>query len=128
MAGAIPRSPNPDAAIATPQGFGYAFVTPYPTGSGNLVGGASFVVLTADWRETLGVDRGLLVSTVAPGSPAQTAGLKASDVVLSVGDSPVGSPGALWRAVNAAGKDMVTLKVLRAKKEITIILKPAEKK
>ena len=39
MAGAQPRSPNPDAAIATPQGFGYAFVTPYATGPGNLVGG-----------------------------------------------------------------------------------------
>ena len=128
MAGTMPRSPNPDAAIATPQGFGYAFVTPYATGSGNLIGGASFVVLTADWRETLGVERGLLVSTVAPGSPAQTAGLKASDVVLAVGDTPVGSPGALWQAVNTAGKDGVTLKVQRAKKEITIVLKPADKR
>ena len=129
LAGSLPRIANPDGSIAAPQGFAYAFMTPYPSsGAPMMVSGAMFIVLTPDWRETLGVEKGLLVSNVTMGSPAQAAGLKASDVVLSVGDSPVASPVTLWRALNEAGKDGVTLKVLRARKEISIVLKPGERR
>lgn len=129
MTGSLQRMPNPDGAMPTSAGSGFALMTPYPaSGAPMMVSGAMFIVLTPDWRETLGVEKGLLVSHVAMGSPAHAAGLKASDVVLSVGDSPVASPRALWSAVNEAGKDGVTLKVLRARKEITIVLKPAERR
>lgn len=88
-----------------------------------MIGGASFLTLDTEWRETLGVDKGLLVLAVAAGSPAQAAGLRKSDVVLAVGDTPVATPGALWRIVNQAGKDGVTLKIQRGKQPITIVLK-----
>ena len=126
MAGALPRSPSPDVATPPRDGFAYACVTPFPMGGANVIFGATFVVLDAEWRDLVGADKGLLVVAVAPGSPAQGAGLRKSDVVLSVGDIPVASPGALWRAVNDAGKDGVTLKLLRAKKELTIVLKPRD--
>jgi membrane-associated protease RseP (regulator of RpoE activity) len=120
---AQPRIAPPAAPEAPAGGFGYAFVTPYPTGGGNLIGGASFVVLDQDWRETLGVDRGLLVVSVAPGSPAQAAGLRKSDVVTAAGDTPVARTGDLWRAVNAAGRDGVALKVQRGRKEIVVTIR-----
>jgi serine protease Do len=116
-------SVGPDGAAG---GFGYAFVTPYATGAGNLIAGASFVVLDQDWRETLGVDRGLLVVSVAPGSPAQAAGLRKSDVVTAVGDTPVARTGDLWRAVNAAGREGVALKVQRGRKEIVVTIKAGD--
>ena len=50
-------SVGPDGAAG---GFGYAFVTPYATGAGNLIAGASFVV---------GVDTGLLHLAAAFGVP-----------------------------------------------------------
>ena len=55
-------------------------------------------MLDQDRRETLGVDRGFLVVNVAPGSPAQAAGLRKSDVVTAVGDGRWAAP-APYRAV-----------------------------
>lgn len=42
--------------------------------------------------EYFGVKRGLLVRSVAKGSPAEKAGLKAGDVLTSIGDRPVATP------------------------------------
>jgi serine protease Do len=39
----------------------------------------------------LPVDQGVIVSDVIPGSPAETAGLKIQDVIVSLDDKPVGS-------------------------------------
>jgi serine protease Do len=39
----------------------------------------------------LPVDQGVIVSDVMPGSPAETAGLKIQDIILSLDDKPVGS-------------------------------------
>jgi serine protease Do len=42
--------------------------------------------------EYFGVKHGLLVRSVAKGSPAEKAGLKAGDVLTSIGDRPVATP------------------------------------
>jgi len=39
----------------------------------------------------LGKEQGVIISDVTPGSPAETAGLKIQDIILSVDDKPVGS-------------------------------------
>lgn len=119
--GLLPRTPSPEPTGR--GGFSYSFFAPYPMAGANLIAGASFVPIDDDWRETLGVDRGLLVMSVAPGSPAQGAGLRKSDVVLAVGDVQVVRVADLWRAVNAAGPDGVTLKVQRGRKEVVVVLK-----
>ena len=119
--GALPRAANPEGSGR--GSFSYTLMTPYPMAGMNLIAGASFVPIDDDWRETLGVDRGLLIMSVAPGSPAQTAGLRKSDVVLSVGDVQVVRVTDLWRAVNAAGRDGVSLKVQRGRKDVMIVLK-----
>ncbi|MCX5754815.1 MAG: PDZ domain-containing protein [Gemmatimonadetes bacterium] len=126
--GFVPRSTNPERTPQPRDGFSYSTVTPFAMGGANVIAGATFVILDAEWRELVGADKGLLVVAVAQGSPAQTAGLRKGDVVLAVGDTPVASSGALWRAVNDAGKDGVTLKLLRARKEVSIVLKPRDGK
>jgi C-terminal processing protease CtpA/Prc len=102
---------------------GFAFMTPYPTMGPSMLGGASFLTLDADWRETLGVDKGLLVTAVAAGSPAQSAGLKKGDVIVAAGENPVATMAAFWRFVNTAGPDGVTLKLVRGGKPATAVFK-----
>ena len=60
------------------------------------------------------VDGGLVVGRVAPGGPAQTAGIGPGDVILGVGEEPVGDMEQLWRKVRALGPAgvEVPLKVL----------------
>ncbi|WP_028796236.1 S1C family serine protease [Thalassobaculum salexigens] len=60
------------------------------------------------------VDGGLVVGRVAPGGPAQTAGIGPGDVILGVGEEPVADMEQLWRKVRALGSAgvAVPLKVL----------------
>ncbi len=103
---------------------GFVFMTPFAAAGPNLIGGAQFLTLDAQWRETLGVDKGLLVLSVAAGSPAETAGLRKSDVIVAVGDSAVTSVAELWRMVNQSGTDGLTLRVQRARQNVAIVFKP----
>ena len=48
--------------------------------------------LTAHLRQAIGEDRGVLVVEVAPGSPAEKAGLRPHDVVISLDDQRIYSP------------------------------------
>jgi membrane-associated protease RseP (regulator of RpoE activity) len=124
VAGTLPG----DGSAAFPRSgaaSGYAFVMPFPKVAADqlYIGGATFFTLDGNWRETLKVDKGLLVMMVAPGGPAETAGLRPSDVVVAVGDSAITSPGVLLRQINSRGSAGVPLKVLRAGKAVTVTLK-----
>lgn len=121
-------SVEPTMALPRSPGGGFAAITPFATSGVSMVSGAAFLALDSDWKETLGVDRGLLVTLVSAGSPAQAAGLKKGDIILSSGDEPVSTPAALRRLVGMNGANGVTLKVLRGqgKATVTITLKPRE--
>lgn len=87
----------------TPIEFGYLGVKTQ-TASTNRVGG--------------------LIASVEPDSPADTAGIRADDVVIRVDDNPVGSGADLAAAVRARiPGDTVKLLVLRDGKELTIPVK-----
>lgn len=60
------------------------------------------------------INGALVVGKVAPGGPAQTAGIGPGDVILGVGEEPVGDMEQLWRKVRALGPAgvAVPLKVL----------------
>lgn len=60
------------------------------------------------------VNGALVVGRVAPGGPAQTAGIGPGDVILGIGGEPVGDMEQLWRKVRALGPAgvEVPLKVL----------------
>lgn len=78
-------------------------------------GGAHVVETTPDLREALGVNDGLLVVAVDPGTPAEESTLRAGDVIVSAGGGPVTRPRQLVRAVERemARHTSITLEVLR---------------
>ena len=71
---------------------------------------------------------GLLVETVAPNSPAATAGIRAGDVILKADSVEVKSNGVWVRQLHETRGRGMTLVVLRDKQEVRILLIPEPKK
>jgi len=87
--------------------------------------GASFDRITSNIAEALGMDRpaGALVTNVAPGSPAERAGLKPADVVVTVNGKPVETPEALdYRLATLPVGETAELNVLREGKRLTLTM------
>jgi Do/DeqQ family serine protease len=72
-------------------------------GPGTDEWGLSVESLTGDaaLRRDLPVARGLLVTDVQPGSPAEKAGLRRGDVILEIARRPADDPANLYRALGA---------------------------
>ncbi|MCX8052819.1 MAG: Do family serine endopeptidase [Armatimonadetes bacterium] len=83
--------------------------------------------LTPVTREKLGVDKGALVESVDPNTPAGKAGIKVMDVIISVGNKPVNNASDLRRIVQSypPGSE-VKIVIIRDKKEKTITVKLGE--
>lgn len=92
--------------------------------------GLGVETLTGDIAEALGLSssRGVLVSDVMTGSPAERAGIIASDVVLTVNGRPVGDVGALSAEVATLAADRtVMVEIWRNGRPLSIELLPASK-
>ncbi|MEX1183551.1 MAG: PDZ domain-containing protein [Gemmatimonadota bacterium] len=84
------------------------------------VAGAELSELNPDLAEYFGTTTGVLVLNARAGTPAARAGLRAGDVILSVGGTSVSSIAELRRAIRAAPSDDVELRVLRRGTQIDI--------
>ena len=87
------------------------------------IAGATMIRPNADLRETFGVKNGVLVLDVARGSPASGSGLKGGDVIVSAGRLMVTSPLSIQRAIENADGSEVVLKIVRKKKEQSLVLR-----
>jgi S1-C subfamily serine protease len=86
--------------------------------------GAEFIALNPDLSDALEVRReGVFVTTVIPGSPAQIAGLRGGDVVLTADSIRLDDPIALVRAIRESDDRSIKLGVIRKRKAQTILLK-----
>jgi S1-C subfamily serine protease len=88
------------------------------------------VMIPDSFRQSTGRDSGLMVVSLASGAPAETAGILPGDIVLDIGDIPVGRPRALAAAMGADRiGQTVALKLLRAGTlqtvAVTIAIRPA---
>jgi membrane-associated protease RseP (regulator of RpoE activity) len=91
--------------------------------------GAYVENLTPQLRDFFGVkkDAGILIRSVERGSPAETAGLKAGDVIIRVGQDPVNDSGDWRRAMRNQSGD-VTVGIVREKREQNVTVKLPERK
>ncbi len=88
------------------------------SGQGTPRVGLALAPISPDMREQLGLPEhahGAVVQQVTPGSPADGAGIQQGDVVVGVGNKPVGSPQAAIEAIQTAtkGGHDVALRILR---------------
>jgi C-terminal processing protease CtpA/Prc len=90
--------------------------------------GALVEPLTTQMAEYLGVPSGLMVKQVARKSQAETAGLKAFDVILKVGSDPIATLADWDRALRSNQGKGVQLTVLRDKKQQTLTLQVDSKR
>ncbi len=87
-----------------------------PHGNGGKIG-LALAPLNQEAREGLNVPagtKGVVIAAVRPDSPASDAGLRAGDVLLGVGNHPVGSPEDAVRAIGGRdSKQALALRVMR---------------
>jgi len=98
-------------------------------GQGNPSIGVTLAVLTPELRQQLGLPgqlRGAVISEVAPGSAAETAGLQSGDVIVGVGDQPVASPREAASAIRGALRDghSVALRIVRDGQQAFVAVSP----
>jgi hypothetical protein len=90
--------------------------------------GALVEPLTSQMAEYLGVPSGLMVKQVARKSEAETAGLKAFDVILKVGSDQIATVADWDRSLRANQGKPVQVTVLRDKKQQTLTLQVDSKR
>ena len=66
------------------------------------------------------------IGQVAPGSPAEAAGLKVEDGLLRVAGSPLQSFADVPAKVRAAGDQPITFEILRGAERLTLSIAPRE--
>jgi len=103
----------------------YYFDTPSPRAFAFMTGatprlGVGLVDLTPQLSEYFGVESGVLVSEVKEESAAQTAGLKAGDVITEVGGKPTSDSREVREELSAVESGPVTLTVIRNGKPLTV--------
>jgi C-terminal processing protease CtpA/Prc len=87
--------------------------------------GATMTSINEDLESLTGVDEGILVLRVAPGTPAATSGLRGGDVIIRVNDEDCESVRDLQRAMQRAsskGVRRIALVVSRKQRETPITL------
>jgi serine protease Do len=118
------------AIIANAQGLGFAipinlakWVADQLLKYGKVIRGWLGVVvqdLTPPVAEALGLDHGVIVLKVLPGSPAEKAGLKPGDIILEVNGKPVKSVTDLqFEIMKTKPGNKVNLLVLRGDKKLS---------
>jgi S1-C subfamily serine protease len=113
-----PKLPMPRVAGPFGGGYMYGFTT-----TNSAIAGATLMPLSDDWRATLGVDNGVLVTKVLPGTPAKDSGLHDGDVIISADGQSVASVRSLSRIVSNSTSNSVKLQIIRAGKPQSLVLR-----
>ena len=123
MSAMAPMPPAPPLLEMSPVGPTPAMIAGYGMSS---VAGAQLAALTDGLARTVGVERGVLVTQSAIGSPAFRSGLNDGDVIVRVAGEPVRTVADVRELVQAAvdnGEGSVVLDCVRARKPYRVVLR-----
>ena len=118
-----PLPPVPPLLAMSPLGPTLAMIASYGM---NSVAGAQLAALTDGLARTVGVQRGVLVTQSAVGSPAFRSGLSDGDVIVRVAGEPVRTVADVRELVQTAvdrGASSVVLDCVRARKPYRVVLR-----
>jgi len=104
-----------------PGDFNFDIDLDFPGARARL--GVSVQELPEQLAQYFGTKGGVLVASVTADSPAAKAGLKAGDVITTVGGKTVGTRGDLVRALRDLGDSETTIGIVREKHETTVTAK-----
>jgi C-terminal processing protease CtpA/Prc len=117
--GAVVRTDRADTTSAVTSGsFGYAgpMVNLFTRGV-NPVAGVQLVSVNEELSQATGVEQGLLVIQVLPGTVGREAGLRIGDVLVEADSQVLRSAVTLQRVISRSTDRTVTLTVIRADKK-----------
>ncbi len=98
------------------------------TGGPGVNVGATVELLTPQMANFLGLENGLYVRAVSSKSEAAAAGLKATDVILKVGNDSMATIADWERTLNTNDGKAVQLTVVRDKRQMTLMMQVDSKK
>jgi membrane-associated protease RseP (regulator of RpoE activity) len=116
-----------DGEVVTGKEF---FLSPEVLGGKRAHLGVSLIDLTAELRDHYGAskDAGVLVGAVEDGSPADKAGLRVGDIVMTVDGKDVDSAADLRRSLRDKKEgDSVRIEVLRGRNRQTLVASVVER-
>jgi membrane-associated protease RseP (regulator of RpoE activity) len=135
LRGSAARAPRPPRELSPPAVAGAPLAPARPerllqngtswSSTDYSIAGAMLTTITEDLEELTGVDEGILVLRVAPGTPAATSGLRGGDVIVRINDEDIDGVRDLQVAVQRAaarGGRQVVLVVTRQRKERSVTL------
>ena len=123
-----PRAPGveglpPSADVAPPVPPVPPVTSVFGGWTTTVVAGAEVARMNPGLRDVFGVESGVLVLSVAPGSPAAAGGLRSGDVIQRVNDERVASPQTFQRAVLGCTTKTARVDVVRKKKAEQLTLR-----
>jgi S1-C subfamily serine protease len=110
---------------ALPRNFNQAFerFREREPADGTLRLGVTLQPLGGQLAAYFGVERGLLVSAIEPGSMAERAGLRAGDVLLEIGGQDVYTPAEVRMQIERANPgNVIEVRIMREMRELTLTL------
>lgn len=108
---------------ATASGGVYAGPMVGYLGGSNSLAGLQLVTLSAESSRAMGVEHGILVNQVLPGTPGREAGLLGGDVLISADSVDLRSILTLQRVISRSADRNVTLVIVRDRKRETVQLR-----
>jgi S1-C subfamily serine protease len=93
------------------------------TGGANSLAGVQLIALSPESSRRFGVEHGILVNQVAPGTPGRAAGLQGGDILVSADSIDIASIQQLQRVIYSSADRVVTLVIVRDKKRETLQLR-----